>query len=111
MPANDKTIALIRALAEKTGNNEIEWEKTSNPDAFQTSFPNYSIVLLQRVGDISLHLANEKGQVIERYSSTHAPTDIDQMMHETFELARRRALGVDEALDDILRTLDAKKQR
>jgi hypothetical protein len=111
MPANEKTIALIRVLAEKTRNNEIVWEKTSNPDAFQTSFPNYSIVLLERLGEVTLHLANEKGEVIERYSSTPAPTDIDHMMHETFELARRKALGVDQALDDILKTLDAKKQR
>jgi hypothetical protein len=111
MALNTKTVALIRALHEKTRGDEITWEKTSNPASFQTSWPKYSIILRQtETNNILLFLSNDRGEVIERYSSEPAPPEIDQLMHETFEMARRKALGVDEAVDEILKSLTSKRQ-
>jgi hypothetical protein len=110
MAINDKTIALIRVLHDRSTKNQIAWEKTGQPNAYQASLPKYSIVLrLRKPGEVVLQLGNEEGDLIEEYSSELATSEIDMRMHETYEFARRRALGVDEALDEILKDFGEKK--
>ena len=70
---------------------------------FRLPFPNYSIEIQRtRQGDLLLKIHNESGQVIEELSDSQAYTLGFKGMPQLFELARRQAMNVDQALDELL---------
>ena len=123
--ANDKLIRLARLIYEKTKNGEIKWEATADEGTFQASLSNYSI-LIKRSPTVSmlaptallsttyfyfiLQICNEQGQVIEELTQSEAAA-ADFKIEELFELARRMAMDVEKALDELIGTLEASPQR
>jgi hypothetical protein len=95
----------------------VKWEETADEGVYQAAFPNYTIRLSSRWNgemeglDYFMRLYNENGTLIEEISDEdfHA-IDKDagtyKFLAETYESARRIAMGVEQALDDLLRELD-----
>ncbi len=120
--AYDKLIRIARLIYEKTKNGEIKWEATADEGTFQASLSNYSI-LIRRLPNVSpvitlvgnptyfaLQICNEQGQVIEELTDYDAVA-ADFKLGELFELARRMAMDVEKALDELIGTLEASPQR
>jgi len=95
--ADDKIIRLVRLLVEKTKAGEIKWEETSSLNNFECSLFNYSLLISRQ----TLTVRNQEGNIIEEVDG-EAPLQGGVQFSELFELARRDALGVEKALDEIL---------
>jgi hypothetical protein len=110
--ADDKVVRLVRLLVERTKAGEIRWEETPTMNTFQCSVSNYSVLISQRsFVDISgmvqtLTVCNEEGKIIEEVDGEELRSEGVQL-RELFELARRNAMGVEKALDEMLHLLEA----
>jgi hypothetical protein len=111
--ADERLLELASLLFEKTKTGEIAWEKTSFDETFQTSFPKYSVRIQKVKGAPTLFLFNEDGDLIEELSYVEAFLSLgsENRLNELFELARRKAMGVDQALDELLRELKTPREK
>jgi hypothetical protein len=100
----DKLTQIAELLLKKTNAGEIKWETTPQPNMFQTSFPNFSVLIHDRP-PLALRIYDEKGQALEEMSEIQAIQFGFVRMRELFVAARRGALNVEEALDQLLKTL------
>ena len=110
----DKAGELVDALYEKTISGQINWEESEVPDAYQVSFPHYSVVIFTKhneehnATDYCLQIINEDGTIIETFCDLDfegiIPKAYDKLK-EIHNVARRQVLGVEEALDTILSNL------
>jgi hypothetical protein len=109
----DKVVEIGELLYQRTKKGEIVWERTDSDTRFLTSFPNNGVVLrLDATGFPQLLLRNERGETIETLSFQQAVgAGIHEKMRELYELARRQAFGVDQALDELLRALKAEDEK
>ena len=111
----EKYEKIVDGLARKTANDELEWKETADPNTFQVSFVNYSITIEERyvpeqnLPDYLVTIRNSEGNAIDSFSDTF----LDQrsmgyykVMRDIYQKARRQALGVDSALDEILNELE-----
>src|SRR5260370_24475234 len=98
MAINEKLAQLLALIYDKTKSGEIVWEKTSNPVAYQTSFAKYSVTLFGVGATPILRLYDEAGNMIEELSIRDTSVEQDEMLRGLYELARRRALGIDRVL-------------
>jgi hypothetical protein len=112
--AADKYQQLVERLASKTDQREVVWKEAAGSDTFQVSFANYSLTLSvsqNRQGALFyvISILNSEGNTVDSFSDE----DIDEgtggryfnVMGELYHKARRQALGVDKALDEILEEL------
>src|SRR5205814_2162521 len=115
-----KLVKMVRALEQQTNRQRVEWQETGDEGVFQANFPGHSVRVLTRQidpdTDYVIQIFNANGALVEE------ATDVDlrdpelplqQSARETFELmrslydgARRQAMGVDRALDEILQNLE-----
>lgn len=105
---------LIHKLIAKSGLDEIEWEKTAFPSTFRASFPTYSVsialdeILATGSSEYVCYIHDASGKLIDRFSHADLAAlnrlgeTSFELMQDLYELARRRALGTDQALDDLL---------
>lgn len=113
-----KIATVIEALSNNTAMQKISWKKTEEDSQFSVSFPNYSAIIAKDVyvdvhghecADYSLKITNSDGEIVEEIADDdlreyiHEPWQLMKEMHDT---ARRQAMGVEKALDDILEQLD-----
>ena len=117
MSENEKLVALLRRVYEKTQNGELRWEQTANPNAFTVSFARFSLSL-ERIPEtedvaelILLRISNDQGRTVEELYGNQARRIGFEDMHDLFDRARRIAMGFDEALDELLVELDESSQR
>ena len=103
--ANTKLLEVARALYERTMKGDLTWEATPKEGMFQVSFPNYSILVLEENGEVTLKICNEEGRVVEELTESQATVLKFSNMREIFEGARRIAMGAEHALDELLRNL------
>ncbi len=105
-------------LKTKAGN--LNWEKTANDEEFQTILSHW-VIRVQRqfhdgVEDYWIAILDKDGTTLESISDSelrHKFVDVESdlandvfpLMEELFRTAKRRALGVDGALDSILEEL------
>lgn len=113
--SNAKIAKLLNLLIEKTESGELEWEPTVKSDVFQANFPRYSVRILTREGetgfdlDIVLQIINEEGMIVESVSDPQVSDFIESAflrMRALHASARRIAMGVDRALDEIIDFLE-----
>jgi hypothetical protein len=108
---DDRIVRLVQLLLEKTSAGEIRWEETPTSNTFQCSLSNYSVLISQTSfrdapgATQSLAVANEEGRIIEEVESGALGSN-DWLLRDLFALARRKALGVDKALDEMLHLLE-----
>jgi hypothetical protein len=112
--AADKYQHLVERLVAKTDRGEVDWKEAAGSDTFQVSFANYSLTLSvsqNREGSTLyvISILNSEGRTVDSFSDE----DLDDgggryypIMGELYHKARRQALGVDKALDEILGQLD-----
>ncbi|MCF5044146.1 hypothetical protein GIW79_27235 [Pseudomonas sp. PA-7-1E] len=111
--SNSKIVRLIQGIVRQTNAGKIDWEVTETEDVFQASFPNYSIRLSYDESNLGtdywLTIMNGEGVVIESVSDVQIKTELEgsyKIMEGLYSDARRVALGVDKALDDLLSMFD-----
>ena len=103
--ATQKLIDVAKALYERTVTGDLSWETTAKQGMFQVSFPNYSVLVLEEDGDVTLKICNEQGQVVEALKESEATASRFSNMRELFEGARRIAMSAEHVLDELLRNL------
>jgi hypothetical protein len=102
----DKLIQIAELVYDQTLRGELKWEKTPDFSTFQTSFPSYSILIQDSRDTIVFKICNEEAQVIEQLSEAQASNSGFSNMRDLYLAARRAAMGVDQALDEILKNLE-----
>ncbi|EJN18241.1 hypothetical protein [Pseudomonas sp. GM80] len=110
---DSKIVRIIKGVDRQTKSGKIDWEITETENVFQASFPNYSIRLsydeLEFGNDYWLTIINNEGIVIESVSDVKLKDEFEgayKFMESLYANARRVALGVDKALDDLLSIFD-----
>lgn len=114
----DKQGMLVVRLHKATSEGKLDWKPGGNENQFQVSFPNYTVILTRDTQgeDYFVSIINDLGELTEAFSdvdlSSGASFALDQptgswvqTMREIYTMARRTALGVDKALDAILKNL------
>lgn len=107
--AYDKIIKIIDLIREKTEKGMVRWSETANSDTFEASFPNYSVTISARPGqvgvDFYISIFNSDGRLLEEWSdvelSTAAPGSLESLS-SLYDAARGIALGIDDALNHLL---------
>jgi len=106
---NTKILKLIHRLREKTETGSLGWEATASPKKFLTTLSDYSVLISEEGDDYFLTIVDSWDDVIERVSDPELKQE-DRKAYETMKslyvLARRNAKGVDEAIDDILGSIE-----
>lgn len=114
---DEKIRFLIDRLLSKTSAGDIKWSEAPGRGAFQTSFPNYSVEIEQdEDGDLFMRVYNSEGRIIEWISAKEAsnfvasseswpPQTYATRMHDLYVQARRQALRVEQAIDELLESL------
>jgi hypothetical protein len=109
-----KLSRLLIELIQRTSKGSLKWEGTAADGVYQMSFPKYTVQLSTRPAerdgfdDIVLTVLNSEGVVIEQAADPDFAPDVGEAytaMKEMYATARRQALGVDSALDDLLSEL------
>lgn len=115
---NPKLAKILLFLADKTSAGTITWEETARPGVFQTSLSDYTIQLSQWENEVlpedpdyMIQVRNTDGQIIDEARDEQLKEDMQEpfkIMHALYESARRVAMGVEQALDDIISGLQDK---
>ena len=121
MAAYQKLADLAYMLYQRTLKASIDWEEAVTPGVYQASFSDYSIQIsllgsqITPDSDVKISVIDDNGNEIESFSDV----DIEQgwlekfkvditpfkIMYETYEIARRSALGTEQAINKILSEL------
>lgn len=107
---HERIAKLVERLYEKTGAKTLLWEKNAHGN-FEASFPNYTVELSYNGGDVILAIYNDEGEKLESVLSSAFLQHIDlidyeRKMHELYHMARRMALGSDEAIERLISALE-----
>ncbi|PYI92265.1 MAG: hypothetical protein DME97_11075 [Verrucomicrobia bacterium] len=107
---NPKLAAIVDRLAAKTRDGEVPWEATENRNTLQAAFSNWTVRLLQKTPSLfQISIYNEAGLLLDSATDEDLTTSVQggafTTMNHMYNLARRRAMGVDQALDSFLAEL------
>ena len=104
--SSQKIKQIVENLYEETKDNRIDWIKTETEGTFQVSFVDYSLRIWSRPkpskfaeDDYFLGIYDQSGALMVETRSLEFSKET---MKDLYELARRKAMGVEEALDRIL---------
>ena len=121
--ALEKALALVQRLHARTRDGKVDWETTHAESLFAVRLGQFMLNLKQTPDpdypdqpDFELVVVDEgSGRTIERITNTTLRPVNDRLteeglspynlMERTFEMARRKALGVDDMLETILQGL------
>jgi hypothetical protein len=116
MTTEGRMLKLVQRLHAKTKAGEIQWERTSSRDTFQSAFPNYVVRVFVRTEpeespDYYVAIRDQAGTLIEQASDEAIDMAVPNakaydLMTDLYTMARRQALGVDKALDSLLGELE-----
>ena len=121
MTVEQKLWKLIKRLHEKTKDASLTWEPLPSKNTFLAVFPSYAVSIAEVPGeedapDYAITLLNEAGKPLERVTDVQLRETVSEegqpetsafrIMEELYNMARRSALGVDQALDKLLSSLD-----
>ncbi|HEX8429640.1 MAG TPA: hypothetical protein VF625_00075 [Longimicrobium sp.] len=111
----DKRVVLIKRLLHRTENGGMTWEPTARENEFLSSFSGYTVSIGSRRTspgdpDLVFSIYNADGSLVEEFDDTDLPADNDfdpyVTMGRLHEMARRYAMGAEQALDSLLNELD-----
>ncbi|HJQ85333.1 MAG TPA: hypothetical protein VKA21_14705 [Candidatus Binatia bacterium] len=114
---SEKSVTLVRRLFEQTNAGTLEWVSVNGGAAFQVGFAGYGVLLERRQqrdefghphDQVMLSIVNGEGQIVEQILPAELGSTLpnpEKVMIALFEGARRRAMGVEKALDSILAAL------
>ncbi len=108
------TLQKYKQMADKThdltSNGKLEWKESVVEGDFQVAFPEYSIqISMESRGIYQLAIIDSGGRVLDSFTDVDldesTPGEYDQKMGEIYRIARRYALGIEQAIDSILSDL------
>lgn len=114
----DKSMTFVTRICERTIAGKITWAKTPKPNMYQTTVGAYILRFSvtashQEEGEDLYKLAiyNQDNEVVDSYDDESLTAQggapgIYKVMKAAHEYARRVAMGVDNALDQILDNLE-----
>ena len=111
-PEDKKLITVLTRLYAKTKADVVEWEPSEDANIFGVKFSDYTISLVRILATpthaewFNLTIANSDGAVIQEMDSLTARDNGFADMSDLFYRARRHAVDLDGALDDLLKELD-----
>ena len=111
-PEDKKLITVMTRLYAKTKADVVDWEPSEDANIFAVKFSDYSITIVRMLAtgntpeSFNLSIANSDGAVIQEMDSSTARDNGFADMSDLFYRARRHAVDLDQALDDILKELD-----
>jgi hypothetical protein len=110
---------MIKKLLSNTLARKLQWEKTSQQNAFQISIKDYVVTVLEQ-GDFNdpeciLRIENSDGDLVEDiyWSELKDITDLETnkpgqvVLYQLYDAARHNAMGADRAIMEITTALDA----
>ena len=109
-------VYLVQKLYGRTDDGSVAWEETEIEGVFQAAFSEYAVRLSMQSPDghvpgsedYVLSILNSRGLKIEEISDVDLAEDLVdsyEVMKHLYRAARRKAMGVDQALDSILSAL------
>ncbi len=113
-----KQMALVNKLIELTNVGAIQWKPSLADTMFQISLRDNTLrISLQKRAnepDVEIQLLNGDGDLVESFSDVDLQADSDgfatggwySAMFDIYKAARRKALGADKVLDEIMADLD-----
>lgn len=112
--ALEKQLKMVQLLLLHSKGGDLDWKPTANKDTMSVTFEKASVLLKQTPSrevpdeyDYMIRVVNDDGVVIESFSDVDlGEGEAYRWMNEMFNLARRKALGVDSALDSIISELE-----
>jgi S-adenosylmethionine hydrolase len=119
----EKLVELVRRIENKTAIGVLKWETTASENEFQTTLSSYVIQIQSKFSrdgdhDFTLNIIDGFGNAIESVSDTELARMANEfgllkssgesyrLMEKIFVKAKRQALGVDSAIDNILSELE-----
>lgn len=110
--AISKTAQLVARLLYRTEEGEVKWEETETEGVYQVAFPEYSIRVYSRSysnedgnGEpyFGLAIFNDHGSLVEEVWDPTLDNEFTyHVLRKLYEGARRKAMGVEQALDNLL---------
>jgi hypothetical protein len=112
-----KIVDLIKRIRSATSDGDIAWHETERDGVFQASFSNYSTRISkgnsyhdEGVEQYFLSILNDDGDTIEKVGDEDGRDEKERallygVMKEIYDTARRQSMGVDKAIDEILREI------
>jgi hypothetical protein len=97
---------LIPGVLEKTAQGKLQWEELSS-GSYITRVGSLSLELgdVRSVG-VRIALLDDRSRVLESATYQTLSNPFDEHLMQLFQLVRRKALGVDQALDSLKSVLD-----
>ncbi len=105
MDSSERMLRLVQKMLLLSKEGKIKWDPTADEDLFLTTFPEYSVSVTGGDTSPALRLHNSEGRLIEGYSPEPYGSSHNALV-ELFSEARRSALGLDQALDNIFARLE-----
>jgi len=107
-----KLSTLVTNLLRSSNLGTVSWEETAKKNAYQAAFGT-NVLQISSSGEIDYKIAifDENGVEIESFEDTDIAEYFDEdgpaykVMGELYDVARRRALGSEQAIDEILAIL------
>jgi len=110
-PEDKKLITVLTRLYAKTKADVVEWEPSEDANIFAVKISDYTITLVRMLAtkddaeSFNLSIANSDGAVIQEMDSSTARDNGFTDMPDLFYRARRHAVDLNGALDDLLQEL------
>lgn len=115
--SDPKAEMFVKRICEQTLSGVLAWEATSDADVFQSTIAGYIVRFAAEDSDSGevyiLKLFNEDGELIDKYDDETLRREMSgqrvswfNTMGKAYRVARRRAMGVDEALSEIIKELE-----
>jgi hypothetical protein len=110
--SNEKLINLVRRLSLSTSEGVINWGATEKSGVFQSSLAGYAVRVDARKSKVHageneyfITIIDPFGDVVEEMGDEEFDGGYS-IMKNLYDSARRESLGVDKAIDEILKDLD-----
>jgi hypothetical protein len=118
MAFQEQVVKLVERLTSLSAEGKVEWEETADEDTFQAAISKFVVTVGKAGSDVDsdyhLRILDQAGKVIEQATVSRYLPQFERSyvnpewadLHDLHEYARRRALHVEEALSDLLSSLE-----
>jgi hypothetical protein len=108
----EKLADLVKSLSFSTEMRKINWRETDNPNAFQTTFGDYHVLIAEDGDEYDLTIFDKSNKVLDSISDRDMRRDLGEsgfeLMRDMFLFARRTAMDSYQAIEIILEALRGK---
>ena len=121
--AYEKQYEIVDTLISSTEEGTLIWEKSFSENIFEAPLKDYSFRIIEEIDfeentSYTITVLNKDGGVIERFSDSELTNEQEQYrpresksynekVRDIYSLIRRKALGIEQVLDDVLEELEA----